>query len=59
MKCALLLLINVSAFTALDHVRVWRSRSDLSCHHLDDASHRAVGYLYPPEQTAKVLLCNL
>jgi hypothetical protein len=30
MKYALLLLINLSAFTALDNVRVWRSRSDLS-----------------------------
>jgi hypothetical protein len=32
MKYALLLLINLSAVTALDNVRVWRSRSDLSCH---------------------------
>ena len=34
MTCAPLLLINVSAFTALDHVSVWRSRSDQSCHQL-------------------------
>jgi hypothetical protein len=32
MKCALLLLINLSAVTAHDHVRVWRSWSDRSCH---------------------------
>jgi hypothetical protein len=32
MQSALLLLINVSACTALDHVRVWRSQSDRSCH---------------------------
>jgi hypothetical protein len=32
MTCALLLLINLSACKALDHVRVWRSRSDRSCH---------------------------
>jgi hypothetical protein len=34
MTCALLLLLNLSAFTALDHVSVWRSRSDRSCHQL-------------------------
>jgi hypothetical protein len=34
MKCALLLLINLSAFAAFDNVRVWRSRSDRSCHQL-------------------------
>jgi hypothetical protein len=32
MTCALLLLINLAAFKALDHVSVWRSRSDRSCH---------------------------
>jgi hypothetical protein len=32
MKYALLLLIKLSAFAALDNVRVWRSRSDRSCH---------------------------
>jgi hypothetical protein len=36
MKCALLLLINLAAFTALDNVRVWRSRSDRSCHQFKD-----------------------
>jgi hypothetical protein len=32
MKYALLLLINLAAFMALDNVRVWRSWSDRSCH---------------------------
>jgi hypothetical protein len=32
MQSALLLLINLAAFTALDHVRIWRRRSDGSCH---------------------------
>jgi hypothetical protein len=34
MKGALLLLINLSAFKALDNVSVWRSRSDRSRHQL-------------------------
>src|SRR5262245_5187986 len=41
MKSTLPLLIKLSASQALDNVRVWGSRSDLSCHHCDPASHCA------------------
>jgi len=34
-----------STSRAASTFRVWRSLSALSCHHLDHASHRAVGFL--------------
>jgi len=42
MQSALPLLITTAASGALYPVRVWGSRSDRSCHHLDHPSHRAV-----------------
>jgi hypothetical protein len=44
MKSALPLLIRVSASKAMLVIRVWGSRSDLWCHQLEFASHRAVGF---------------
>jgi hypothetical protein len=44
MKFALPLLIKVSASKAVLVIRVWGSRSDLSCHQLESTSHRTVGY---------------
>jgi len=42
MQSALPLLITTAASGALYPVRIWGSRSDRSCHHLDHPSHRAV-----------------
>ena len=36
MKFALLLLITAAALEAVSQTRVWRSRSDLSCHQLTE-----------------------
>jgi len=44
MKSALSLLNTTSASRAVSPNRVWESRSDLSCHHLEHTSHRTVGY---------------
>src|SRR5919109_4934864 len=54
MKYALLLLINVSAFTALNHVRVWRSRSALSCHRCSRAP--SIGQMAADAQPLLLLL---
>src|SRR5687768_7155740 len=54
MKYALLLLINVSAFTALDDGRVWRSRSDLSDHQCWRAT--GIGQMTPDSQPVFMIL---
>jgi len=48
MKSALPLLITTAASGALYLVRVWGSRSDRSCHHLDYTSHCAESLLHVP-----------
>src|SRR4029434_10708235 len=52
MKSAPPLLNNDSASKAVSSFRVWGSRSDLSCHHLDHTSHRAGGCLSRLASTA-------
>jgi len=46
MKSALPLLITTAASRALYLIRVWGSRSDLSCHQLAPTSHRAARPLH-------------
>jgi hypothetical protein len=36
MKCALLLVINLSTFKALDNVRVWRSQAESAPFHVGE-----------------------
>jgi hypothetical protein len=54
MTGALLLLIHVSACTALDHVRVWRSRSDRWHHQLRSTLGMVPKCLGSPAQLSRV-----
>ena len=59
MKSALPLLNKASASKAVVHNRVWGSRSDLLCHHLESTSHRAVGDVNLLASTDPLFLSSL